>query len=151
MMPHKLSYKKVKSVLKSEVEDPLTLMKLIKIHNDSIDISLKRYKKYQDKWGVVEPPLARLLSEPSVRYQEAMVKEHYLVKRAFDSIQNYLKTKTILRYSPTEQHNEGLQQIQQSSLKKNKSITPVKSKVKRLFNRSVVCRFNTHRNPSSGV
>ena len=70
------------------------IIEKITAHNDSIDVALEAYKGYdKDKWGVVEPPLARLLSEPAVRYQEAMVKHHPGVRFALTRILDYLAEK----------------------------------------------------------
>ena len=97
MMPHKLSYERVKAVLRGDVDDPVRLMKMIKKHNDTIRWVLRDYEKYNLKrWGVVEPPLARVLSEPAVRYQEAMVFKHPELQRALARIDAYLKTPDII-------------------------------------------------------
>ncbi len=92
MMPHKLSYQKVKDILKADVGEPIDLMQKIEAHNDSINTALKEFKYYKlDKWGVVQPPLARLLSTPAVYYQAAMINCHPSVietlKRIKDSLQ----------------------------------------------------------------
>ena len=92
MMPHKITYEKVVTILNSEVHDPLRLMREIERHNDTIDSVLKKYKPYKYKeWGVVQPPLARLLSEPAVEYQKAMIKYHPDVKNTINRIKKYLK------------------------------------------------------------
>lgn len=97
MMPHKLSYERVKAVLRGDVDDPVRLMKLIKKHNDTIRWVLEDYPAYKLKqWGVVEPPLARVLSEPAVRYQEAMVFNHPEVQRALARMDAYLETKDVI-------------------------------------------------------
>lgn len=70
---------------------------LIKQHNDTIRWVLRDYENYKlRQWGVVEPPLARVLSEPAVRYQEAMVYYHPEVQRAFARIDAYLNTPEII-------------------------------------------------------
>tara|TARA_Y100000815_G_C13347458_1_gene502650 strand:+ start:18 stop:2660 length:2643 start_codon:yes stop_codon:yes gene_type:complete len=95
MMPHKISYGEVRAVIKGDIEDPIALMYNINAHNDTIDAVLQSYKKYdKQKWGVVEPPLARLLSEPAVYYQEAMVKNHPQVRNAIKRIKDYMNTST---------------------------------------------------------
>ena len=97
MMPHRITYDRVKSVLRGDVDDPVRLMKLIKQHNDTIRWVLRDYENYKlRQWGVVEPPLARVLSEPAVRYQEAMVYYHPEVQRAFARIDAYLNTPEII-------------------------------------------------------
>jgi len=54
MMPHKITYDKVKSVLGGDVDDPIRLIKEIKKHNKRIDSVLNCYEPYRlDKWGVV--------------------------------------------------------------------------------------------------
>jgi len=97
MMPHKLSYEKVKAVLNGEVADPLRLMDSIKKHNATIDHALEDYGDYKyKKWGVVQPPLARILSKPAVQYQLAMVNNHPEIKNAIERILLYVETETII-------------------------------------------------------
>ncbi|WP_149274942.1 hypothetical protein [Pareuzebyella sediminis] len=98
MMPHKLSYEKVKNALNGEIPEPLDLMERIALHNDSIDAALRAYKAYDlPKWGVIQPPLARLLSEPAVRYQEAMINQHASVKNTLQRIlDDYITTKEVI-------------------------------------------------------
>ena len=87
MMPHKLSYAQMEDALSGQVPDRLRLMEYIEEHNAEIDMALYNYQGYDEsKWGVVEPPLARLLSEPAVRYQQAMVSCHPDVVAAIDRI-----------------------------------------------------------------
>lgn len=102
-MPHKIHFDDVTAQFKGDVADPLGLMKKIKAHNDSIDVALKAYGAYDmEKWGVVEPPLARLLSEPAVRYQEAMVKHHPDVRDALTRILGYLAEKKEVKIQDQE-------------------------------------------------
>ncbi|WP_435577916.1 hypothetical protein [Gilvibacter sp.] len=97
MMPHRITYERVKAVLRGDVDDPVRLMKYIKRHNDTISWVLRDYENYDlRQWGVVEPPLARVLSEPAVRYQEAMVFFHPEVQRALARIDAYLNTPEII-------------------------------------------------------
>lgn len=104
MMPHKITYKKVKQVLRADVDDPIRLMKHIKAHNDVIDSALSWYRPYKlQKWGVVQPPLARVLSVPAVRYQEAMIKCHPDVLNTLDRIYQYTKIDTIFTFQIQEQ------------------------------------------------
>jgi hypothetical protein len=86
-MPHPFTYEQACTILGNEPTDPLGLIALIDIHNDSIYTALARYPGYDlDKWGVVVPPLARLLSKPAVEYQKAMIAEHYLVKMRLEEL-----------------------------------------------------------------
>jgi hypothetical protein len=97
MMPHKLSYENVVGVLKAKVKHPLALMDSIKKHNAVIDSTLRKYKNYNYKrWGVVEPPLARILGEPSVRYEEAMICCHPDVNRALERVLDFMATDTLV-------------------------------------------------------
>ncbi len=87
MMPHKLSYDQVAEALNGDIPDPVGLADYIEAHNAKIDSVLRAYKAYDyEKWGVVEPPLARLLSEPAVQYQRAMIACHPDVRAAIDRI-----------------------------------------------------------------
>ncbi len=86
MMPHKLKYEQLEKYL-GEIENPLALIDSIQVHNAKIDDALKEYEDYCiEDWGVVEPPLARLLSKPAVRYQEAMVKKHPDLRNKIDTL-----------------------------------------------------------------
>ncbi|SDE84830.1 hypothetical protein SAMN05421636_10833 [Pricia antarctica] len=98
MMPHKLSYEKIKQSLNGEIAKPLELMEKIALHNDSIDAALRDYKNYDlEKWGVIQPPLARLLSIPAVRYQEAMINKHASVKNTLQRILDiYINTEEVI-------------------------------------------------------
>ncbi|XOV94423.1 MAG: hypothetical protein ACFHWX_06900 [Bacteroidota bacterium] len=60
--------------------------------NEKIKQALKAYDVYKyDQWGLVEPPLARLNSEPGVRYQEAMVMFHPHIKDQIDLIDGLIR------------------------------------------------------------
>lgn len=97
MMPHKMTYEKVHEILKADVNNPLALMDSIQKNNEAIDKALRDYKPYKfEKWGVVEPPLARLLSEPAVQYQEAMVHKHPEVQETLMLILDFIKTDTVV-------------------------------------------------------
>lgn len=97
MMPHKMTYEKVREILKTDVENPLALMDSIQKSNKAIDKALRDYKPYKfEKWGVVEPPLARLLSEPAVQYQKAMVYKHPEVRETLERILDFIKTDTVV-------------------------------------------------------
>ncbi|NND63714.1 MAG: hypothetical protein HKN48_11050, partial [Flavobacteriaceae bacterium] len=94
MMPHKISYSEVQSLLKSKVDDPIRLMEKIEQNNDTINLALDQYSGYElNKWGVVQPPLARLLSKPAVEYQKAMVNYHPDLKKTLGKIKDYLEAK----------------------------------------------------------
>ena len=92
MMPHKINYSDVKRLLRGKVEDPFKLMELIETNNEAIDNALSEFKDYKlQDWGVVEPPLARMLSKPAVLYQKAMVKKHPDVVRQIEDISKIAK------------------------------------------------------------
>lgn len=82
-MPHKLDYKYVTLILGGAPKKPLELIEQLEKHNATIDSVLKHYEPYRfDQWGIVTPPLSRLLGEAAVRYQEAMVNKHPEVVRS---------------------------------------------------------------------
>ncbi len=95
MMPHKISYGKVKDLLNADVDDPLGLMHCIDVHNEMIDNALIESRSYEkDIWGVIEPPMARLLGKPAVEYQKAMVSCHpEVIKRIEGIVNDYLVPK----------------------------------------------------------
>lgn len=89
MMPHKLSYNRMVSQLPLPPERPFELMDQIQAHNKRIDSVLEASPHYKyERWGVVEPPLARLLSRPAAAYQRAMAEGHPDVLQALDEIRN---------------------------------------------------------------
>ena len=86
MMPYKIDYGEARKLLRSDY-NPFELMEKINTHNGRIDSVLQAYKGYRlGQWGVVEPPLARLLSEPAVRYQKAMVEKHPDIQRTLSAL-----------------------------------------------------------------
>lgn len=93
MMPHKITYDDARAILKAEVNDPLRLMDSIKKHNVQLDEALQFYEPYHyERWGVVQPPLARVLGKPAVQYQRAMVECHDSVRNAINRIIDYIDT-----------------------------------------------------------
>ena len=92
MMPHKIQYEKVKALLGGAPRNPLELMDRIEAHNDSIDHFLHGYRDYElGKWGVVTPPLSRLLGKEATEYQKAMIQKHPEVRKQLLKIEEYLK------------------------------------------------------------
>ncbi len=89
MMPHKLSYDRMVSLLPLPPEKPFKLMADIERHNALIDSVLQTSYHYDyERWGVVEPPLARLLSGPAAAYERAMAEGHPEVLKALEEIRN---------------------------------------------------------------
>jgi hypothetical protein len=87
MMPHKLDYKYLISILGGEPKNPLRLIKLIEVNNEKIDKALEGYSAYKlKKWGVVTPPLSRLLGKAAVTYQEAMINQHSEIKSQINQL-----------------------------------------------------------------
>lgn len=100
MMPHKITLARVQNVLKGDPDKPISLLEKIKVHNDSLNYALsegakeKKHSYYyydKDTWGLVEPPLARVLSTPARQYQKRMVIGHKAVTREIDAIAKELK------------------------------------------------------------
>ena len=91
MMPHKLDYNYIINILGGEPKNPLRLIDSIKANNCLIDKALKDSDDYCfDKWGVVTPPLSRLLGEAAVKYQQAMISEHKEVKNKIKSLKQHV-------------------------------------------------------------
>ncbi|SFR53247.1 hypothetical protein SAMN04490243_2688 [Robiginitalea myxolifaciens] len=87
MMPHKLSYDRMVSLLPLPPEKPFKLMEDIETHNALIDSVLRASHHYDyERWGVVEPPLARLLSGPAAAYERAMAEGHPEVLKALEAL-----------------------------------------------------------------
>jgi len=80
-LPHKVYPEDIEAKYKGMVDIDSTFEKALEWHNGEIDTALRDYFPYKlCKWGVVEPPLSRLLSEPGYQYQKAMLSEHRIVK-----------------------------------------------------------------------
>ena len=53
--------------------------------------ALNEHEDYDTKtWGIVQPPLARLLSRPAVEYEKAMVLHHPKVEERIREIINLI-------------------------------------------------------------
>ncbi len=74
-LPVKIDYEDIKGTLKGKPQDIVMLMEMIEDNNARID-SVLQVSEYQEKWGYVEPPLARLNSKPAVYYQKAIIDHH---------------------------------------------------------------------------
>ena len=73
-MPHIISLDGICSEIGGEAKITKTLITAIRENNQVICTALREYEDYKlDQWGVVTPPLARLLAEPAVQYEKAMV------------------------------------------------------------------------------
>jgi len=90
-LPQPLNYDEVVSMLKGHPYNPTSIMELIEDSNRRIDSVLIADGDYEyDLWGRVNPPLARLISEPGVYYMKAMVKHHPDVKNKIKLIKKML-------------------------------------------------------------
>ena len=99
MMPHKITYENARAALKAEVTEPLRLIDSINKHNNYLDEALQSFEEYSyEQWGVVEPPLARVLGKPAVMYQRAMVQNHVSVRNTLDRIMTYTEANEELNY-----------------------------------------------------
>jgi len=77
-MPQIVSYADIKNYIKGDPQTPLALMNYLESKNNAIVKALEDANDFYklDQWGIVEPPLARLLSYPGAMYEKAMVKYH---------------------------------------------------------------------------
>lgn len=74
-MPHLLSLKDIELAIGGKVKIDYNLVRAINKNNEQIHKILSDYPDYKlEDWGVVMPPLARLLSNPGVKYEFAMAK-----------------------------------------------------------------------------
>ncbi|WP_340198759.1 patatin-like phospholipase family protein [Ascidiimonas sp. W6] len=91
-MPHKLDYKYVTKILGGEPKNPLKLIEHLEIHNKTIDKALESYHHYNlNDWGIVTPPLSRLLGEVAVKYQEAMINKHPAVMKQIAKLKSHVR------------------------------------------------------------
>lgn len=82
-LPYPVHYDDVVSQMRGEPCDPLMIEAIITKSNTMIDSLVKSNGGH--RWGVVPPPLARVLSEPAVEYMKAMM-EHPEVRGALSQI-----------------------------------------------------------------
>lgn len=74
-MPHLIQLSDIEVAIGGDIKVSYKLMKAIKDNNMQISKVLAAYPEYQlEEWGIVMPPLARLLSNPGVKYEFAMAK-----------------------------------------------------------------------------
>ncbi len=96
-LPHRFTYDDVVNTFHGDPINPFTVQKIIDCNNEwmrqAIDSAIEN-KIYDKKWGIVESPLARILSEPAVRYQRAMVEYHPLVRRQVQQIGKWFGNKS---------------------------------------------------------
>jgi hypothetical protein len=95
-MPYYFDLDDIKKVYQVEFfteEDIAKLNPIIAENNLAIEKALRSHKDKNlqpiydfENWGLVEPPLGRLMSKPAVEYQRAMVKYHPDVRRVIDLI-----------------------------------------------------------------
>ena len=72
-MPHLIHLSDIESAIGGNIKVSHKLMEAIHENNMQIKKVLRVYQDYNlDDWGIVMPPLARLLSNPGVKYEFAM-------------------------------------------------------------------------------
>lgn len=80
MLPYRVEYQDVVSAFGGEpLANPRLIMDLIEENNEKISEALKKAEIasiYDTSWGVVEPPLGRLMCEPTIAYKKAMIQFH---------------------------------------------------------------------------
>ena len=99
MMPHNVTLDRVKAILKGDPKDLIDLMDSIRVHDSILKSVLESGASYKKgtyyhydkkKWGIVEPPLARMLSTPARQYQKIMVHKHPVVAQEINKINSEL-------------------------------------------------------------
>ncbi len=71
---------------------PHKIVQFLEEQNEKIIKALDEYEAYElDKWGIIEPALARLNSVPAIRYQEAMIYCHPDVLENIRAVKNRLE------------------------------------------------------------
>ena len=86
-MPFIITEDNVKKAYHTTADLPSRVKVEIKSENMKIIQALQEHDLYDyENWGIVEPPLGRLMSLPAVEYQKAMIKNHEDVKSSIDAI-----------------------------------------------------------------
>ncbi len=87
-LPHEVSLTDVKELFRGNIINEIALDEYLRRHNKELRDALRHNDgKYDlEKWGVVEPPLSRLLSEPGYEYQRSMLLFHPRVRQMIDAI-----------------------------------------------------------------
>lgn len=82
-LPLRFTFDDVVETLGGKPDLPFKIQDVIDQNNRNIQVALDSASKYyyQKEWGIVESPLARVLSIPAVRYQKAMIEYHPDVQR----------------------------------------------------------------------
>ncbi len=92
-LPLRITYDDVVGVYGGEPIKPFEVIKIIEENNRKIDDALKLAKESElydpRKWGVVEPPTARLLSKPAVAYEQAMIRYHTDVRKQINQVKSW--------------------------------------------------------------
>jgi len=74
-MPYRISLKDIEKAYNTSGLKEKDFEDLITENNRMIEEALDD-ARYDKDWGIVEPPLGRLLSKPAVEYQRAMLNNH---------------------------------------------------------------------------
>jgi len=92
MLPRFITYQQVIDYLGGIPEGHLdTVMIMIDDSNEKIINALKKYESYPyGEWGIVQAPLARLLSEPAKQYEYAMLRCHEDVRDQLKRVKSLL-------------------------------------------------------------
>ncbi|UTW61981.1 hypothetical protein KFE98_18525 [bacterium SCSIO 12741] len=105
-LPLRLTYEDVVKEFGGEPKCPLQVIQCIDRNNRKIDEALQKAKNGKlydfEKWGVVEPPTARLLSRQGVAYEQAMVLYHDDVRRQIAKINSWFGGKPSNQQMPDE-------------------------------------------------
>ena len=90
-MPHRYTLQNIASVFRTTDLSEEEFQDIIDENNQKIDDALACYEPYRKEWGVVEPPLGRLISKPALEYQRAMLTCHVDVIEKIAAIKNKLR------------------------------------------------------------
>lgn len=94
-IPFKISMEDVESFLDAEPKNYEETMRIISRNNEIIDSLLfMPGSGYKKEWGVVEPALARQLSEPDRIYQKIMIEHHPAIQNQILKIAKMLGINT---------------------------------------------------------
>ncbi len=90
-MPYLFDLDDIKAVYKTNKLEADEFKEIIDSNRAMILQALRDYGYNLQDWGVVEPPLGRLLSVPAVDYQQAMIRHHPEIRKTIMSVEQKIQ------------------------------------------------------------
>ncbi len=89
-MPHWITVGDIEKTIGGRIKLTKYIHKQIVLNNQKITDALRESKIDYERTGIVEPPLARTLSSPAVKYEQAMIKYHIDCRKEIERIVDFI-------------------------------------------------------------